>query len=247
LKNLQRYLYLVANARRRELLPYIYHSTHGTVQKGTFAGTVIVPRSMWGDGDLAAKLLGVYESELSSCIDDAVDREPDLVVNIGSAEGYYAIGLARCLPKARVLAVDVEPLAAEITAANIEANKVTNVETIIQEVDTAWLQRCLGKNTNALLVMDCEGAELTLLDPKKVRALKQTTMLVECHDCLHANLTEIIAARFDASHEVTTIWQNSQGAYDFEFMRPLSDCDKWCLVHEGRPSAGTWLYMVPKQ
>src|SRR5262245_23148239 len=52
------------------------------------------------------KLLGIYERELAPCIKRAVEQRPRLVVDLGAAEGYYAIGMARRLPCAQVLAFE---------------------------------------------------------------------------------------------------------------------------------------------
>jgi hypothetical protein len=40
--------------------------------------------------------------------------------------------------------------------------------------------------------------------------------------------------------------QTTKDPYQFDFLKDLSDCDKWALVHEGRPSTMTWLYITPK-
>ena len=107
MNNLQRTLENVANARRRELLPYIFNQTECRVQRGPFSGMTIVPKTSWGDGDSAAKLLGVYEDELHPAVEDAIKRNPDLILNVGCAEGYYGIGLAARLPESHVIAVDI--------------------------------------------------------------------------------------------------------------------------------------------
>ena len=108
MRNLQRYLQDVANARRKELLPYMFHVTEARVQSGPFKGIMIIPQYMWGDGDTAAKLLGVYEDELHDFIESAIAQKPDIVINVGCAEGYYSIGLASRLPTTTVTAVDVD-------------------------------------------------------------------------------------------------------------------------------------------
>jgi hypothetical protein len=83
MKNLQRYLQDVANARRQELLPYMFHVTGAKVQTGPFQGTTLIPRYMWGDGDTAAKLMGVYEDELHGFVEQAIAHKPDVVINVG--------------------------------------------------------------------------------------------------------------------------------------------------------------------
>lgn len=243
--NLQRYLYDVANARRRELIPTIYHWCQGQVQTGPFTGLVVVPNFMWGDGDVTGKLLGVYEDELHAAIEAAIAANPDLVINVGSAEGYYATGLARRLPQARVIAADLESAAHEIVKINCEANGITNVHTH-GGVDPESLASLLREGARSLIVSDCEGYESVLLDPVQVPALAEAWILVETHDCLDPGITERIADRFSATHRITKIEQSGKDPYQFEFLRTLSDCDKWCLVHEGRPETGYWLWMEPQ-
>lgn len=247
MKNLQRYLQDVANARRHELLPYIFHVTGAKVQTGPFAGTMLIPRYMWGDGDTAAKLMGVYEDELHGFVEQAIAQDPDLVINVGSAEGYYSVGFARRLPDTRVIAVDVDPRAAGIVKDTGTANQLSNLEAMTQMVDHAWLEKHCQEPAKSLLIFDCEGAELELLDPTKVKALSKCSVIVECHDCMNPVITDTLVSRFQLTHDIQQVSQTYKDSYQFDFLHHLSDCDKWALVHEGRPSTMSWLYMVPKQ
>jgi len=247
MKNLQRYLQDVANARRGELLPFVFAHTYGKVQTGPFKGTVLLPKYMWGDGDTAAKLLGVYEDELHQFVESAVANNPDAVINVGCAEGYYSIGLAGRLPNAKVLAVDIEPRAAEIVRTTAEANQLSNITAVNQTVNCVWLEQQCQQHQQPLLVMDCEGAELELLDPDKVPALAACSIIVESHDCINPVITETLLSRFSKTHQTLVASQTHKDPYQFEFLAGLSDCDKWALVHEGRPSTMSWLYMTPVQ
>jgi hypothetical protein len=247
MSELQKQLHHIANARRREIIPHIYQTVDGRVHTGPFKNMTIVPKVIWGDGDIAAKLLGIYEDELHQFIIDAGTRKPDLVINVGCAEGYYAIGMARMLPESRVIAVDIDNVCAEICQENSDANNTTNVQVILKEVDTAWLSTALKDKQNPLIVMDCEGAELTLLDFNQVPELIKTSVLVECHDCIIDGITYVLTERFKNTHTIVRQDQTVKDSYQFDFLRQFSDCDKWALVHEGRPSTMSWLYMVPKQ
>jgi hypothetical protein len=237
----------LADARRRELIPYVYEHTQGQVQKGPFQGQKIVPHVMWGDGDTVGKLMGEYENELHDFIEDAIAQQPDAVINVGSAEGYYSIGFACRLPDTTVLALDIDARAAAIVKMNAEANGAANVQAITQRVDPAWLQSNLINYKNPLVISDCEGYELTLLDPVAVPALVTASILVESHDCITAGITETLEKRFANTHNVQIVAQKTKDPYTPEWTHALSDCDKWCLVHEGRPSTMRWLYMTPKK
>src|SRR5271165_2199287 len=102
-------LMLANAARRAELTDYVSGHTGNIVQRGPFAGTAILQEKSWGNaGDLAAKLLGFYEEELHDAVEEAIAGNPDLVLNVGCAEGFYAVGLARRLPESRVIAFDID-------------------------------------------------------------------------------------------------------------------------------------------
>lgn len=247
MKNLQRYLQQVADARRKELIPYVYTHTFGKVQTGPFKDMIVTPKTMWGDGDTVGKILGLYENELHEFIEHAIVSKPDAVINVGCAEGYYSVGLAKRLPHTPVLAVDMDARSESAVKNNCAANKIKNVSTLTQCVDTAWLQHYCENQKQPLLVFDCEGAELDLLDPVRVPALAHCSMLVESHDCITAGITHSLVERFKHTHTIKLQEQTAKDPYQFDFLKVLSDCDKWALVHEGRPSTMTWLYMVPKK
>ena len=86
-------------ARRQDLLAALVQQQGWVVQSGPFAGMVLPDRACWGDGDLLPKLLGCYEAELHAIIEEILAATPDLVINIGATEGYYAIGMARRLAR----------------------------------------------------------------------------------------------------------------------------------------------------
>lgn len=237
----------VANARRLEILPYLSQTVQNTVQTGPFKGMIIVPRASWGDGDTGAKWLGVYEDELHEFVRDSVSRQPDYLINIGCAEGYYITGLSRLLPGVAGVAVDVSSAATGIVEENAAANNIDTIETVSHAIDSTWLQDRCSKYQNPLLVVDCEGAELDLLDLTKTPGLARASIIVECHDCIIPGITDTLTQRFGATHNIKSAIQKYKDPYQFEFLQQFSDCDKWALVHEGRPSAMTWLYMVPKQ
>ncbi len=73
-------------------------SRHGwVVQGGPFAGMAYLHRSL--DGPLPPRLLGCYEAELHGALERILGTRYDTVVDIGCAEGYYAVGLALKMPR----------------------------------------------------------------------------------------------------------------------------------------------------
>src|SRR5262245_40199813 len=88
-----RYLELVA-----------HRGTEGRVGSGPFKGMKYGNRSV--GSAFIPKLIGIYERELWDVVEDACAMTPSLVIDIGAAEGYYAVGLAMRLPFTRVIAFE---------------------------------------------------------------------------------------------------------------------------------------------
>src|SRR5947209_10340484 len=64
------------------------------VQDGPFKEMKLAESTSWGDGDTLPKLLGCYEAELHPAVNEALGKDYAAVINVGCAEGYYAIGFA---------------------------------------------------------------------------------------------------------------------------------------------------------
>ncbi|HSQ03998.1 MAG TPA: hypothetical protein VLN59_08185, partial [Burkholderiales bacterium] len=129
----------------------------GTVRRGPFSGMVYPGRVAVGS-TLYPKLLGSYERELQPCIDEAIARGYRTIVDIGAAEGYYAIGLARAIPRARVLAFEANPAGASALDAMAQANGVSDRVTVLGIATLANLE-ALPIEPPTLVVCDCEGCE----------------------------------------------------------------------------------------
>src|ERR1700686_4848787 len=91
---MQRVLQLALGMRRAELIDYLWRASAGVVQSGPFKGMRLSDQTTWGDGDLGAKILGCYEQELWPHLEGARRGAYRRVINVGCAEGYYAVGLA---------------------------------------------------------------------------------------------------------------------------------------------------------
>lgn len=231
------------DARRAELVPIICERTNNTIMHGPFTGMKLLPKWSWGDGDHAAKLLGIYESELYDTAEKHFSSTVDIVVNIGCAEGFWGIGAAM-RTSAPLILVDIDENALSIAQENSNLNGIES--TAFSFFDTDILQAGLVESSNPLLIMDCEGAEEEYLDLDKVPALAHTRIIVETHDCNKAGLSDLIADRFKDTHDIEWITQGAKNPY-VEPIHDFGDEDKWLIVNENRPSTMIWLSLTPKK
>ena len=172
------------------------------VRGGPFAGLALPVDSVCSER--WPKLAGTYEQELAPVVQRCIERGYETVVNVGAAEGYYAVGFARAgVP--RVIAVDPLARARQRVRAVAEANGVADrVE--VRALATrrrlsGWLEH------GGLVVMDCEGTEYGLLDPARCPGLRGADVLVEVHEFAVDGLGAELAERFAPTHEVTWIEQ----------------------------------------
>ena len=173
------------------------------VQSGPFKDMLIsqkVAQSTNNEGNrVGIRLTGNYEIELHPAINKAISRNPHTIVNIGSAEGYYAIGLALALPNAKVRAIDIDDECQIICTTNAEKNHCADRVTTCKSF--------FPKETD-LMIIDCESCELDLLSPSLIKNLKNCDLIIECHDFMIEGISQTLKDRFLSTHDIEVIAPN---------------------------------------
>jgi len=217
------------------------------VLNGPFSGMRYVHFSYWGR--LLPKLVGSYEEELHEIIRNIIAKGFDLIVDIGSAEGYYAIGLARACPSGYVIAFEQSPYARALFKVLARKNGVRDRVSLLGSCTQEKLSAVL--KDHSILISDCEGCELELLDPERVPTLKTCTMIVELHDCYNPIISSTIKDRFSHTHDVIIINESERIVKNYACLNIFKDTDKLFCVQE-RPKVqdksgvgGKWAFMVP--
>ncbi len=172
------------------------------VQAGPFQG-LIYPTLHANGSELLPKLFGTYESELHGAIRAARTESFDHIVDIGCAEGYYAVGLARLFPAAKVVAFDISDRARELCRAMAAANGTTNVE--VRAACTKDDLRRLAGPGRHLVISDCEGFERRLFDGEIARQLAESFVIIEMHDHEDPTTSAALTAWFRQTHRVEII------------------------------------------
>jgi len=213
------------------------------VRRGPFAGMMYWPVGSPGywAGGTAGSLLGLYELELHGVLADIIERGYDRVIDIGCAEGYYAVGLALRLPKARIYAFDIDAAARELCKAAALLNNVSDRVIVGQECTVESLRDLTGKR--CLIFSDCEGSELELLRPDLVPGLATCDILVELHDVFRPGLSETLLPRFAQSHQIEILRTTQRDPDAFPELNFLTREERQMVLDEKRPAAMTWAMM----
>lgn len=240
-KSMRSILLYTVKQRLQELGALLSANAKRKVQWGPFKDMVLPAEASWGEGDLIPKLLGVYEAELHVSIEQAITRAPDVVINVGCAEGYYAVGLARRLPNAHVHAFDISEAAQKVCASAAEENGVGDRVTVHGRCEAEDLIKLVAGARRALLIIDCEGYELDLLTEPAVAAMAHCDLIVECHDFLNRTITPTLKARLEPTHQVGTYREGPRDPGMFQILHKLDTLERYLCVCEFRPELMYWL------
>jgi hypothetical protein len=152
---------------------------------------------------LYPKLLGTYENELAGEVAAALEKRPTLVVDIGAADGYYAVGFAVRNPETRVMAFEQNP------RAQVELKKLADLNGVTDRIEVRG--HCgpediasLG-TTGGLVIVDCEGFEDVILSEENIQHLGGWDFIIETHDGFTAEVTKRLESRFAKTHDVRRI------------------------------------------
>jgi hypothetical protein len=231
--------YLESLTRRR---------TSCRIRNGPFAGMQYGSVSV--GSAYIPKLLGIYECELSSLIEGACSKRPPLIVDIGAAEGYYAVGLAIRNPNSRVVAFETEAAGRDALHDTAVLNGVGSRIDIRGKCEVADVEGTIAGAISPFVVCDVEGYEQNLLDPASAPSLSKATILAEMHDFVVPGVTDLLRARFEPTHDVSQVFQQARSRGDFPWRTPLTTVLPesyldWA-VSEWRPVRMSWLWMEPR-
>lgn len=197
---------------------------------------------------LYPKLLGTYEREIAPFIDNILERNFDLIVDIGCAEGYYAVGFALRFKNhiEDVIAFDTDPEAQTLCSQNASLNNVSI--TVKGFCNSATLiDTCLSKQS--LVFVDAEGYENELINEEVAQKLRHCTFLIESHDFINIETTNYLLKCLANTHDVKTISSidDIEKAYSYLELEEfnLSLHEKHCFFQEGRPTIMKWIYATP--
>ena len=229
--------------RQSQSMALLYGSEHDIrVLSGPFRGIRYFNEVIWGS--IEPKWIGSYELELHPIIYRIIKTEYNTIINVGSAEGYYSIGLAKKIPHARVLSYEVDPWSRGQQRRLAALNHVTNLR-----IAGFCTHKQLDRNSRGrtLVLCDIEGSETELLNPQLAPSLRNVDCLVELHDTKELSIQQIedlILNQFNPSHHIERIEMSDRSLSTFSVLGLKTiDLDP-SLLDEYRWSQQVWLWMV---
>lgn len=186
-----------------------YLEEHGTtVAAGPFAG-MVYPRESALVRWCLPKLLGSYELELHPFLSTLSERKYQCVIDIGSAEGYYACGLARMF-RIPVYAYEPEPQEKRFSTMMAERNGVSDLVKMANLFTLKDMESFTGQR--ALVVCDCEGFEEALFRSEALALTRNWDLIIELHGA-----ADIALPQLDWPHNIHTVFAEPRTGYRNEY------------------------------
>ncbi len=138
------------------------------------------------------KYLGTYENELYKFINSfCLANDKKLIIDIGSDDGYYSIGIAKLINKGTVLSFELNSESCIQLEKNVNLNsdlinnnvKIEIINKKLNNYDDLDLYIRNNKFDSILLKMDIEGGEYQLLTNDFVKSISfhPITLIIETH------------------------------------------------------------------
>ncbi|MFZ3136820.1 MAG: hypothetical protein WA126_05435 [Thermodesulfovibrionales bacterium] len=194
--------------------------------------------------EILPKLIGSYECELHEIFENLISKRFTTIINIGSSDGYYAVGMAIRCPQAQIIAFEMDK---DMRNACINVAVINGVEarmTIIGKCDARSLDAFTLNGS--LIIIDCEGAEVDILDEYNVPKLVNAWLLIELHDALRPGCGRTLLQRFEKSHDMLFISGTSRDPAKFAVLDGLRSRQKVIALDEKRLGVQEWVLMSPK-
>jgi hypothetical protein len=217
------------------------------VQHGFFKG-LKYPSFQSCGSSIFPKLFGSYEYELYSTLLKFEGNNYSEIIDIGCAEGFYAVGLALKFPNAGIYAYDIDRKALEYCKLMAFENKVADRVNLGSCCTTETL-RNFHFTGRGLIVCDCEGYERELFSDANISSFKLTDLIIELHTFVHQDVKDYLVSLFENSHNYTLITSHDNNRKMLDFKPYLNNMNKAVhlkAIEEGRPTTMDWLILTPK-
>lgn len=214
-----------------------------TVFQGPFKGMEFTYPVV--EGALLPKAIGSYEQELHPYLLEASKKGYTHFVDIGCADGFYAVGMARLMPHLFVEAYDSNEKARIRCKENADLNHVSDRMAFLGAFTGEQFEKFPKGKT--LVLCDIDGGEETLLDPTKYPALKALDIIVELHEVFHPGISQRVTDKFANTHHIVLIEQNGKQIQLPEQMKSAPELTRMLLTYEMRAGPTPWAVMTVKE
>lgn len=233
--------------RRLRISSELFQKFNGVVQAGPFKGLKLNSSPAWSATDLPAMLLGCYEPEVLKTIFSKPTANLSVLVNLGTADGYYVSGGLHSQRFRSAYGFEATPAGRDATERTAALNGVLDRLTISGAADSRFFEHLDGvRASDIFLLCDIEGGEFNVFDDLCLKSLKGATVVIEIHNWIvdfwpkYENLL-VNASKF---FSITTLSRVSSTLPKVRGLQAMHDDNRALMLSEGRPNIMRYLKLT---
>jgi hypothetical protein len=234
------------NAKTDTILKKV--SPNNIILNGPFEGIHYIVEGI-GESTILPKIVGSYESQLHNIVEAIITKNYGDIIDIGCAEGYYAIGFAKRMNNTTIHCFDINKKDIEICKQIAQLNNLQNL-TYNYWCSKETLVNFQFKN-KGLIFCDTEGFELELFTEDVVSNLQQHDFLIEIHDSINPSISNTLYNIFKKTHTIQVVNNRDVAYNDYKGLDMLTNEEKAFAFFEHRGGYNMnikmeWYYITAK-
>ena len=194
-------------------------------------------------------ILGLYEKEIIEILLNT-SKERSVFIDIGAADGYYAVSSVKNYFFNRSYCFEIEQKGRSVIRQNSILNGVAEKVIIFGEANRKSLLKIPKADiSNSVVLIDIEGFEFDFLDTNILNILKESICIIELHDWFFEDgkkRLEELRKRASKNFKISEFKLRSRDTSNIKELDLYSDNERWIICSEGRPRSMTWLRLDPK-
>jgi hypothetical protein len=219
------------------------------VAYGPFKGMKLNKNVWWSKNDRITQTLGVYEEHVLKKMCLFADKGAKKLIDVGAADGYFAVGMAYSKIYSNVVAFEIETEGQNRILENATANKCEDKVLICGEADVDSIAKKITIEDKSTVLIDIEGGEYDLLSEKMLEILSDNYVICELHPWMvkdgHSRQKSLLD-RASQVFNVELIKRDNYSPNMFPEFDDLSDEIRLIALGEGRAKNMQWLICTPK-
>ena len=223
---------------------------HGyKVAYGELKGMKLGKNNFWSKNDLITHILGVYEGHILSQLILFSKQSESVFIDIGAADGYFAVGMAYGNYFKKIHAFEIENSARENIKKNAENNFCSDKIEIYKEANYNSLKKIIEDYKSAVILIDIEGGEFELLNNEVINLFRNCNLIIELHPSQVADGALKQQRLLDSCKnffEISLVKRETYNPNKFEELDKFSDEERLIAFGEGRENNMNWLILTPK-
>jgi len=236
--------------RRTRLSREVDAAFGSTVAYGPFKGQKLTPGNWWGVKERASMILGLYEQEVLHSLTN-VPRHYTAFIDLGAGDGYYAVGALASKQFQYAYCFEESKEGRRVIRDNAVLNDVAGQLTVHGRAGADFYKQIPEAHLkNSVLMIDIEGGEFDICNPKMFEAFRGSVIFIEEHSFFYPDGRARCEKLMHDAEEWFTITEMTTGARDlsqFPELDGYEDTDRWLICSEGRKKRMTWIRFDPKQ